>query len=639
VTPERWRQIGELFEAAVRIEPAGREAWLRAACGGDDELRAEVARLLALDERADRDRFLTPPEVINPPADSTGSWPLPADRLRPGGDEPPVQAGASPVGGAGGFTPRAAIRAGVESHPSVDAGSLAQQQLRALTFIYIGIAVLMLFWKFLVVRDPDPSQSIPYALLLVTLGGIVVRLSSPIPVSASLLQALEVGMIGLFAAVFAFTQYETMLDFTLRGEPLRAQFVMNHRVLIATILILSYGIYVTANWRWAALIVGSIAILPFATLMALYLRHPRAMGWLERMESGLGATPLALLSFDAMLLLILAAGSAYGAFTISRLRRQVKEARQLGQYRLGRRLGAGGMGEVYLAEHLLLKRPCALKLIRPGAATDPQTLKRFEREVRLTATLSHPNTVEIYDYGRAEDGTYYYVMEYLDGLSLAELVERHGPLPPGRVVFLLRQVCGALGEAHAAGLIHRDIKPSNIFAARRGGLGDVAKLLDFGLVLPRARTGAAPLSGEGQILGTPLFMSPEQATGGRELDARSDIYSLGAVAYFLLTGRPPFEGDGGIEVLIAHARDLVVPPSRVRPGIPEDLERVVLRCLAKDAAERFPDAESLERALAECACVGDWDQDRGARWWRDSDRPQTRATLNEGAAGSLASDR
>ena len=193
-----------------------------------------------------------------------------------------------------------------------------------------------------------------------------------------------------------------------------------------------------------------------------------------------------------MILLILAVGSAFGARTISRLRRQVAEARQLGQYRLRRRIGAGGMGEVYLAEHQLLKRPCAVKLIRPDDVADPRALERFEREVRLTATLSHPNTVEIYDYGRTEDGTYYYVMEYLPGLSLAELVERHGPLPPGRVVYLLRQVCGALREAHAAGLIHRDIKPSNIFAARRGGMDDVAKLLDFGLVLPAATARRGP---------------------------------------------------------------------------------------------------------------------------------------------------
>ena len=185
-----------------------------------------------------------------------------------------------------------------------------------------------------------------------------------------------------------------------------------------------------------------------------------------------------------------------------------------------------------------------MKLIRPGVVTDPRAMQRFEREVRLTARLSHPNTVEVYDYGRTEDGTYYYVMEHLKGLSLDEFVNRHGPLSPGRVVYLLRQVCGALREAHAAGLIHRDIKPSNIFAARPGGLGDVAKLLDFGLVLPAAILGEATLTGERQIVGTPHYMSPEQAKGGHKLDGRSDIYSLGAVAYYLLTGRPPFQANG-----------------------------------------------------------------------------------------------
>jgi serine/threonine-protein kinase len=326
-----------------------------------------------------------------------------------------------------------------------------------------------------------------------------------------------------------------------------------------------------------------------------------------------------LFSFDAMTLTILAVGATFGVRAISRLRRQVAEARQLGQYRLCQRIGVGGMGEVYLAEHQLLKRPCALKLIRPDSMADPRALVRFEREVRLTAALSHPNTVEVYDYGRAEDGTYYYVMEYLPGLSRAELVERHGPLPPARAVYVLRQVCGALREAHAAGLIHRDIKPSNIFVSRRGGMDDVAKLLDFGLALPTARTRAPQLSGEGQVLGTPLFMSPEQATGGGELDGRSDIYSLGAVAYYLVTGRPPFDGEDGIGLLIAHARDPVVPPSLLHDNLPHDLERVVMRCLAKDAADRFPDVEGLERALGECACMGEWDQDRASRWWRDAD--------------------
>src|SRR5262249_18579265 len=241
-------------------------------------------------------------------------------------------------------------------------------------------------------------------------------------------------------------------------------------------------------------------------LPLVYLRLlAMAMGWFGRTWAKGAAPPILLSSFDAMILLILAVGSAFGAWAISRLRRHVAEARHLGQYRLRQQIGAGAMGEVYLAEHQLLKRPCALKLIRADRVGDPRALARFEREVRLTATLSHPNTVEIHDYGRTSDGTYYYVMEYLPGLSLEELVERHGPMPPGRVVFLLRQLCQALREVHAVGLIHRDIKPSNIIAARRGGRDDVAKLLDFGLVRP-AEAPAADLSAEGQIFGTPLFM-------------------------------------------------------------------------------------------------------------------------------------
>ena len=618
MTPERWRRIDDLFDATLQLDPSDREAWLRDACGDDEGLRAEVSRLLDQDALASRDGFLPPPELGGMHLDATEGRTVrvvrrPANESGPAG---PAETGS--VDGAGGFAPKAAIRAGARSHPSAEARSLGQQRLRELTILYLLIAGLMLFWKYVIVGDPDPRQAIPYVFIIVALGGAIAFLSRPKPLSPSQLKVLELGMVGMVAAVFAFAQYQAMLDFSLRDDPVRAQLVMKNRVLITAVLILSYGIYVPKTWRQAALVVGLLAILPFATLLALYLRHPGPMGWLGRAGHGHGPTPLVLFGFDALILLILAAGSASGANTISRLRRQVMEARQLGQYQLRRRLGSGGMGEVFLAEHQLLKRPCALKLIRPDSVTDSRALARFEREVRLTATLSHPNTVEIYDYGRAEDGTYYYVMEYLPGLSLAELVERHGPLPPGRVVHLLRQVCRALREAHAAGLIHRDIKPSNIFASRRGGMDDVAKLFDFGLVLPLTKNGAPQASGEGRIFGTPLFMSPEQATGDREIDGRSDIYSLGAVAYYLLTGRPPFDGEDPVTLLIAHARDPVVPPSQVRAGIPEDLERVVLRCLAKDPADRFPSAESLERALGACACAGDWDQDLAARWWRDA---------------------
>ncbi len=274
------------------------------------------------------------------------------------------------------------------------------------------------------------------------------------------------------------------------------------------------------------------------------------------------------------------------------------------------------MGEVYLAEHVLLRRPCAVKLIRPDRTADSNSLLRFEHEVQATATLTHPNTVQIFDYGHAEDGTFYYAMEYLPGLNLEELVKREGPLPPERAVHLLRQVCGALHEAHAAGLIHRDLIPSNIITCERGGLHDVAKLLDFGLVQSFGTDGAAGhLTQEGAIAGTPTYMSPEQADGKKDLDGRSDIYSLGATAYFLLTSQPPFVRPTHLQTLVAHVCDPPVPPDQLQSEVPRDLQNVVLRCLEKDPARRVPDARSLNSALASCHAAGAWTEERAAAWW------------------------
>jgi serine/threonine-protein kinase len=621
VTPQRWQRIGDLFDAAVQIDSAGREAWLRAACGEDDELRLEVIRLLNLDERAQRDGFLAPAEATGPPGDQTVTWSPQVEARAPQGIWPSRREEAAPGEDDGGFMPRAAIAQSTGRYPISEPRSLVRARLRELPIIYILMLAIAIFWRRAVLGNDDLWLYQIDAAVLATLVAILALLWSRWPLSLAWLKALELVMIGTLATRVALVQYRVMLVHSLRDDPMMAQLTMKNQVLVTSILILTYGLYVPKSWRRAALVVGPLALLPFATLLALVVWHPDAMRWLGEGWRRSTTPRVRLFTFDAMILLMLAVGSTFGARAISRLRHQVAEARRLGQYRLRRRIGAGGMGEVYLAEHQLLKRPCAVKLIRPGGVADRNALERFEREVRLTAALSHPNTVEIFDYGRAEDGSYYYVMEYLPGLNLAELVGRHGPLPPARVVYLLRQVCGALSEAHAAGLIHRDIKPSNVFAARRGGNDDVAKLLDFGLVRPAATGRETQLSEEGQILGTPQYMSPEQATGARELDERSDIYSLGAVAYFLLTGRPPFEGDGRILVLIAHARDPVVPPSRIRPDIPPDLERVVMRCLAKDPAERFPNARTLELALGACRCGQDWDQERASRWWRDAGRP------------------
>ena len=311
--------------------------------------------------------------------------------------------------------------------------------------------------------------------------------------------------------------------------------------------------------------------------------------------------------------------AVFAAYTINAVRREAFKGKQLGQYVLRAKLGAGGMGEVYRAEHQLLKRPCAVKLIKPDKATDATVLARFEREVQATAGLTHWNTIEIYDYGHSDDGTFYYVMELLPGMSLEELVQRHGPLPPERAVHLLRQVCSALSEAHGKGLIHRDLKPANIFAAERGGIYDVAKILDFGLVRQQAAGRAdVHLTQPGSFSGSPLYMCPEQVKSYDKLDARSDVYSLGAVAYYLVTGRPPFEGDSLWDVIAAHARDPVEPPGQVNPAVPEDLELILIRCLAKLPANRFQDTESLEKALAACACAGQWTAERAARWWRET---------------------
>ncbi len=429
-------------------------------------------------------------------------------------------------------------------------------------------------------------------------------------------RGLELAVFGLAALYLSAHQYDLMVR-AADSAGQEAQVVAAVKTtLIGTILLtFAYCMMIPNTWRESALVATAIVSVPAATELLLLIQHPQVVktSWDFASKTRVGE--------DLALMLVAAVLSVYGTHVINTLRLEAQVARQLNQYRLGRRLGSGGMGEVYLAEHQHLKRPCALKLIRPASAANPQTLLRFEREVRATAGLSHPNTVEIYDYGQTGDGTFFYVMEYLRGLSLDELVRRHGPMPPGRVIWLLKQVCGALAEAHSAGLIHRDVKPANIYACFRGGRHDVAKLLDFGLVkaaeFVSAVAGPGEVSGVLMVRGTPLYMAPEQVTGDPSLDHRCDIYALGAVAYTLLTGQPPFQGDDSAQVMTAQVRDPVVPLQQVRPGVPDDLERVVLRCLAKWPDRRYPDAKMLSRALGACAAASDWDDDRADRWWQE----------------------
>lgn len=371
-------------------------------------------------------------------------------------------------------------------------------------------------------------------------------------------------------------------------------------------LIFTYALFIPNPLRRAAVVIGVIASAPLLMMLVVMLARP---------EAGISAAEF---FYFTLLLTLCAVGSVLGVQTVSTLRHEAYEARKLGQYRLKERIGAGGMGEVYLAEHQLLKRPCVIKLIKPDKAGDARVLARFKREVRATSKLTHWNTIDIYDYGSTGEGVFYYVMEYLPGMALGEVVDRYGVMPPSRVIHIMRQACDALSEAHAAGLVHRDIKPGNIFLAERGGIFDVVKLLDFGLVKPLTDEDGMHLTTEGAIIGSPLYMSPEQAMSNKaEPDARSDIYSLGAVGYFLLTGRPPFEGQNPLEVIMAHMQHEVEPVSKHCPDVPRDLEQIILKCLAKKPAERFQSALELAEALSACESADQWKRTDAAQWWQE----------------------
>ena len=308
------------------------------------------------------------------------------------------------------------------------------------------------------------------------------------------------------------------------------------------------------------------------------------------------------------------------------LRQQVAEANELGQYILEEPIGGGGMGEVWRARHRLLIRPAAIKLIRPQAlpamAGDSELLmRRFEREARATAALKSPHTVQLYDFGATEDGRLYYVMELLDGLDLDTLVRQYGPVPAERVIHILRQVCSSLQDAHGNGLVHRDIKPANVVVSRAGATFDFVKVLDFGLVkLDTARRAeddaVAKLSTEGSTSGTPAFMAPEVVLGDAVTDHRVDLYALGCVAYWLLTGKMVFEGENAVQVMIHHAHTPPPRPSRrVEWPIPAPLEDLLMECLEKDPTRRPPSAEVVSTRLNAVPLSSAWTVERAEDWW------------------------
>jgi serine/threonine-protein kinase len=333
---------------------------------------------------------------------------------------------------------------------------------------------------------------------------------------------------------------------------------------------------------------------------------------------------------------LIAGAAGVISHVVTQLGRQVTRAREMGSYRLGELLGRGGMGEVYKATHTMLARAAAIKLIRPealGAGNSDGAhlaVRRFTREAEAAANLRSPHTVEVYDFGVTDDQTLYFVMEMLEGMDLETLIRQNGPLPAARVIHLMRQVCESLGEAHAKGLVHRDIKPANIHVGQVGLEYDFVKVLDFGLVKEVKRPNATDtrLTVEGMTVGTPTYMAPELALD-EAFDGRADLYALGCVTYFLLTGQVVFESDNVMRLMVRHIEEKPVPPSRrTDRQIPPLLDDIVLACLAKDPAARPPSAAVVSRALAAAeADIEPWTQEQAAAWWRARGRAETSAEV------------
>ena len=523
-----------------------------------------------------------------------------------------------------------ALVEGSTPHLSAETRDLLRNRLRiAAVLFFVGFLAFLIRWFFYWEQWNTPDHRplfYTHGIVTIILGGFAVKLCRHCSYSLVKLRFAELFIFGSAALFFVVkTMHETMYRAGLPEGSARLEYWVEPWLL----LIFTYALFIPNTWQRAAVVLSVMGLMP-AAIFAYLNTEPEFTRLAAQPEySGFVSGQLLTVTIAVLVAVV-------GVYTIGTLRREAYAARRLGQYRLKQRLGSGGMGEVYLAEHEMMKRPCAVKLIRPEKAGDPRMLARFEREVRATAKLSHWNSIDIYDYGRTADGTFYYVMEFLPGHNVGEIVEEYGPIPPGRAIYLMDQVCAALNEAHGIGLVHRDIKPANIFCAYRGGVFDVAKLLDFGLAKPTFEgNGDARLTMEGTITGSPLFMSPEQASGDEGVDGRSDIYSLGAVLYYMLTGQPPFLSDNPLKVMIAHASQDVVPPRQINSDLPVELEEIVMRCLEKDPDHRFQDVTALRRALGEVVLADRWSSDLASEWWTCHGCPERKklaAELVEAAA-------
>jgi serine/threonine-protein kinase len=492
------------------------------------------------------------------------------------------------------------------SGPTTLPQDVARDQFLRVQFFLIAGAVL---WAITLAMDatlaPHGDRG-PYLLwfelagLLLTVGGVLfVRGGGPTPKRRADLVIASVPLHGLLLGVL-----QSWAPQPTTARPLSA----------IVVLVLFFGLLAPTRPR-TLLIVGLLA--SAMDPVAVWIAHLRGLPVPDPLTT-------VLLFYPNYVCAILAVAPST---ILYRLGREIRAARALGSYQLTERIGEGGMGEVWVARHRLLARHAAIKLVRRDRLGDAHaqavTLARFEREAQATAALTSPHTIRVFDYGIAADGTFYYVMELLDGCDLESLVATFGPLPPARVVHLLRQICRSLAEAHANGLIHRDVKPANVFLCRMGLDHDVVKVLDFGLVRHEDPSTAPTRATSALTYGTPAYMAPEAILGDTEVDRRADVYAIGCVAYYMLTGHRVFAGSTPMKLLMQHVNDRPVAPSlRVAQPIPAALEALVLSCLHKDPQARPADAGVLLQQIRGCSVDGEWDEAAARGWW-ERHRPPT----------------
>jgi serine/threonine-protein kinase len=490
--------------------------------------------------------------------------------------------------------------------------ALLRVRLRALTLVFLVIWGVFVF-RNLLFLDRDVGNPLGLVVLS-TLAILTAILYSPVKIPLRVLRLLEVAIIVLVVSDILLVMRFRILDLVEINQLASVEIRLQGATLAYVFVILLYGVFIPNTWKRAALVVTPVVVLPLLHNLVLTLQVPQIREFLGFEE----------VSSRVLVLVFAAAASVYGAYIIGSLRAKAFEARQLGQYQLVEKLGSGGMGEVWKAKHKMLARPAAIKLIRPerlgtdDAKTTRTLLHRFEREAQVTATLESPHSVLVYDFGTSEDGSFYYVMELLNGLDLEHLIRRYGPVSSARAVYFLGQACESLSDAHDRELIHRDIKPGNLFSCHFGRRYDFIKILDFGLVktLDDSAAVGPQLTAVDAIAGTPSYMAPEQALG-EPIDARTDIYALGCVAYWLVTGRLVFDSNSISAMMIDHAKTPPSPPSqRCDQSISPDLESLILRCLEKDPAKRPSSAGELQRELSKCQVMGQWGPEEAAQWWK-----------------------